>query len=256
LPVRIVTQTGETMTHDERAVAVEWAVNIVYGGIPFAVMMMTPADLEDFAFGFSLTEGVIEELSDIRRVAISDVAEGSIVEIDLVPTRLGQHLARRRAMTGRTGCGVCGIEDLQSLPRARPRLVRPAPVVSAKAVGRALDALCEGQFLNRLTGAVHAAAFADDDGRLIALREDVGRHNALDKLIGALLRSSVDPGSGFIVITSRCSFEMIEKAGAFGARAVVAISAPTSLALDRARALGITLVGIACRDTMTTFHEV
>src|SRR3954453_15584727 len=101
------------MTHDERAVAGGGPVNIVSGGIPFALMMMTPADLEDFAFGFSLTEGVIEEPSDIRRVAISDVAEGSIVEIDLVPTRLHQHLARRRAMTGRTGCGVCGFENLQ-----------------------------------------------------------------------------------------------------------------------------------------------
>lgn len=237
----------------EREVAVEKAVNVVYGGVPFAVMMMTPTDLEDFAFGFSLTEGVIESAADLRQVTLGVEPDGLKLGVDLAPGRLHAHLARRRAMSGRTGCGVCGIEDLNALPRARA-LAGRAPLVSLQAIRRALDELDERQVLNQVTRAVHAAGWADNTGALRAVREDVGRHNALDKLIGALLRQDVRPADGFFVITSRCSFEMVEKAGAFGARTLVAISAPTSLALDRARALDITLAGIARRDTMTVFH--
>lgn len=240
-------QTGE------RAVAVETAVNVVYGGIPFAVMMMTPSDLEDFGAGFSLTEGIIEGASDIRAIQVAEEPDGLKLLVDLVPGRLHEHLARRRAMSGRTGCGVCGIEDLASIPRARA-LAGSAPHVALGSIRRALGELDERQVLNQVTRAVHAAGWADRDGRLVAVREDVGRHNALDKLIGALLRAGIGPEDGFFVITSRCSFEMVEKAGAFGARTLIAISAPTSLALERARRLDITLIGIARRDTMTVFH--
>jgi FdhD protein len=157
-------------------------------------------------------------------------------------------------MTGRTGCGVCGIDDLDALRRAKAR-VGAGPAFSVPAIGRALVALDDRQALNLRTRAVHAAAWADAEGAIVAVREDVGRHNALDKLIGALLRAGVDPASGFILITSRCSFEMVEKAATFGARALVAISAPTSLAIQRARALDVALIAIARRDTLTIFHD-
>jgi FdhD protein len=237
----------------ERPVAIERAVNVVYGGVPFAVMMLTPGDLDDFAYGFSLTEGVIESAADIRSVVLSEEPDGIRLLIDLAPGRLHNHLARRRAMSGRTGCGVCGIEDLGALPRAKDT-TGTAPRVALTAIRQALHELEGRQVLNQVTRAVHAAAWSDHQGRLVAVREDVGRHNALDKLIGALVRAGIQPEHGFFVITSRCSFEMVEKAGAFGARTLVAISAPTSLALERARKLDITLAGIARRDTMTVFH--
>jgi FdhD protein len=156
-------------------------------------------------------------------------------------------------MTGRTGRGVCGIDDIEALRRARAA-DGPAPHVSVQAIERALKALDTRQTLNIATRAAHGAAWSGLDGEIALVREDVGRHNALDKLIGAALRAEVDPTSGIVVITSRCSFEMVEKTASFGARTLVAISAPTSLAIERARALDVTLVAIARRDTLTVFH--
>lgn len=236
-----------------RAVPVETAINLIYGGLPFAVMMATPTDLEDFAYGFSLTEGIVEHSGDIRAVRVAKEERGLRLEIDLVSERLHAHLARRRALAGRTGCGLCGIDDLAALPSSRSP-EHAAPRLSATAIARALTALDDAQPLNRETHAVHAAAWADLDGRLIVVREDVGRHNALDKLIGALLRSGTPANEGFVIVTSRCSFELVEKVAAFGARTLIAISAPTSLALERARQHDITLIGIARRDSMTVFH--
>ncbi len=237
----------------ERAVAVEMPVNVVYSTVPYAVMMMTPSDLEDFAIGFSLTEGVIRARGDIRGVAVEREGEGLLLQVHLAYDRLRGVLARRRAMTGRTGCGVCGIEDLSALPRAVRREGR-APPIDLGAIRRALDGLSERQLLNAETRAVHAAAWAGPDGAIALVREDVGRHNALDKLVGALLDRGVDPGAGFLVITSRCSYEMVEKAAAFGAATLVSISAPTSLAIERARHHDIALVGIARHDAVTVFH--
>jgi FdhD protein len=158
-------------------------------------------------------------------------------------------------MSGRTGCGVCGIEDLDALERASPvRGSRDYPAIAVPAIAHALAGLPDLQVLSRATGATHAAAFADLEGGIRLVREDVGRHNALDKLVGAVLRAGLEPGSGFVVVTSRCSFEMVEKAASLGARLIVAISAPTSLAIDRARTLGVGLVAIARRDTVTVFH--
>ncbi|QRM35718.1 formate dehydrogenase accessory sulfurtransferase FdhD [Microvirga sp. VF16] len=236
-----------------RMVPVEVPVNIVYSGIPFAVMMMTPSDLEDFAVGFSLTEGVIDKPADVRSIRLATEERGIRLEVDLMADRLHWHLARRRAMAGRTGCGVCGIDDLEALPKARSP-AGSAPTVSVQAIRAALDGLRGKQPLNCLTGAMHAAAWADLDGTIAMAREDVGRHNALDKLIGALCREGGQPEQGFVIVTSRCSFELVEKAASFGARTLVAISAPTSLALERARLHDITLIGIARQDTMTVFH--
>ncbi|WP_232631611.1 formate dehydrogenase accessory sulfurtransferase FdhD [Methylobacterium sp. Leaf118] len=241
---------------DSRALAVEMPVNVVYGTVPYAVMMLTPADLEDFAYGFSLTEGVIESPEEIRGVAVEAGEGGLRLLVDLAPGRLREHLARKRAISGRTGCGVCGIEDLAALPTAKPRAAdapRRGPRVGLTAIQAALTALSDRQTLNRETRSVHAAGWARLDGTLTAVREDVGRHNALDKLIGALLREGARPDEGFLVITSRCSFEMAEKAATLGASVLVAISAPTSLAIERARCHDMTLCAIARSDTLTVF---
>lgn len=252
VPTRVVAYREIDPRSDSRALAVETPVNLVYGSVPYAVMMTTPADLEDFAYGFSLTEGIVEAADEIRGVALESGADGLRLLVDLAPGRLREHLARKRALSGRTGCGVCGIEDLASLPVADMREA-PAIRVTVAAVERALSALSDAQVLNHETRAVHAAAWVDLDGTLVAVREDVGRHTALDKLIGALMRAGRDPATGFVVITSRCSFEMVEKAARLGAAVIVAISAPTSLALARAREHDMTLCAIARSDTLTVF---
>lgn len=252
VPTLVVAYDDAVARPDTRDLAVEMPVNLVYGSVPYAVMMTTPADLVDFAYGFSLTEGIVAEAEEIRGVTVEDGEGGLRLLVDLAPGRLREHLARKRAISGRTGCGVCGIDDLAALPMAETKAAASV-VVEIAAVERALAALGDAQVLNRQTRAVHAAAWADLDGTLVAVREDVGRHNGLDKLIGALMRDRIDPATGFVVITSRCSFEMIEKAASLGASVVVAISAPTSLAIDRARRHGITLCAIARSDTLTVF---
>ena len=229
-----------------REAPAETPVNIVYAPIPFAVMMCTPQDLEDFAVGFSFTEGIIDGIDDIRSVAVEEDEEqrGLRLVVSLASDKMQRHLARARNISGRTGCGVCGIDDLNAMPCARA-ITAPPFALTTGAINRALDGIVAGQKLNEATGAVHAAAWCTPEGEMLTIREDVGRHNALDKLIGHLLKARVDPGSGFFVITSRCSFEMLEKVAAFGARAVVAISAPTALAIERARMHGVTLVAFA-----------
>lgn len=250
--VTTVRLDGSGATSRERPVAVELAVNVVYGTVPYAVMMMTPADLEDFAVGFSLTEGVIAGRADIRGVRTEDDEHGLRLVVNLVAERFHTLLARRRSMSGRTSCGVCGIEDLAAIPRTVQRVSGEAALQPA-AIRRALDTLPGLQTLNQATGAVHAAAWAGHDGGIACVREDVGRHNALDKLIGACVSAGTDPASGFLLVTSRCSYEMVEKAAAFGTGALVAISAPTSLGVERARHHGIALWGIARNDSATLF---
>ncbi|WP_230533065.1 formate dehydrogenase accessory sulfurtransferase FdhD [Microvirga roseola] len=244
---------GSEPASARRVIPTEVPVNLIYGGIPFAVMMTTPSDLEDFAVGFSLTEGIIQSSDDIRGMRLEAEEEGLKLAIDLTPGKLHEHLARKRILSGRTGCGVCGIDDLKALRQVREIRGVP-PQISLAAIRKALIALESEQSLNMLTHAVHAAAWADLDGTIRCVREDVGRHNALDKLIGALCRAGIEPDSGFTVVTSRCSFELVEKVAAFGARTLIAISAPTSLALERARRLDITLVGVARADTVTVFY--
>jgi len=238
-----------------RPIAVETPVEFRFGGVPFAVMMATPADLEDFALGFALTEGAVERLDEIRSVEAKIGAESATVDIALSGARLQTWLARKRSMAGRTGCGLCGVEDLSHMPTPRPR-AQAGLAPSPHAVGAALKALDSAQPLNAATRAVHGAAWCGPDGALRLVREDVGRHNALDKLIGACLRAGVAADDGFILITSRCSFEMVAKAEAFGAGALVAISAPTSLALRRAEAAGIALIGVARADSALAFVGV
>ncbi|MCF4128959.1 formate dehydrogenase accessory sulfurtransferase FdhD [Methylobacterium sp. SyP6R] len=252
VPIRTVAYGRGEDRDGERSLAVEMPVNVIYGDVPYAVMMTTPADLADFAYGFSLTEGIVANAAEIRGARVETGEGGLRLVVDLVPGRLREHLARKRALSGRTGCGVCGIDDLKDIPKA-DRKAAQGVTVSLSAVERAVQALDDLQVLGRETRAVHAAAWATCEGRVAMVREDVGRHNALDKLIGALLRAGTRPEDGFLVITSRCSFEMVEKAASFGAAVLVAISAPTSLAVERAAKHGLTLAAIARRDTVTLF---
>lgn len=233
-------------------VAVEAPVNILYGNLPYAVMMATPSDLEDFVAGFSLTEGIVRSVDEIRSIAVAPRQDSIVVTVDLAPGRFREHLARRRNLSGRTSCGLCGVEALADLPSAQARAAVARPIAPA-AIGAALSALERQQPLHRLTRSVHAAAWCDRNGAILAVREDVGRHNALDKLIGARLRADDDASDGFVLVTSRASFEMVEKAAIFGAGTLVTISAPTSLAIERANALGLTLVCIARADSATVF---
>jgi FdhD protein len=253
VPVRAFSyDSGASGPELTRAIAVEAPVQIVIGGAPFAVMMATPRDLEDFACGFALTEQIADSLDDIRSVEVESVEEGWKLKIALSGARLQAHLARGRAMSGRTGCGLCGIEDFSQMPSPRPPL-QPQAAVAPDAIRAALSELEALQPLNQATRAVHAAAWCGRDGTIVVSREDVGRHNALDKTIGALARGAIAPDSGFFVITSRCSFEMVAKAAIFGAGTLVSVSAPTSLALDRAQRFGVRLIAVARSDQALCF---
>jgi FdhD protein len=234
--------------------AEEVPVGFRYGGLPHAVMMATPDDLEDFALGFSLTEGIVGGAADIRGVSVRRGPDDIEIDIALTPVRFQAYLARERgrALRTHTSCGVCGVQEIGDLP-GWTACVKPAPPPPAAAIRRALAALRDHQPLGRRTNATHAAGWADAEGALLAVREDVGRHNALDKLIGAFLRGGCgagggwDPVSGFCVVTSRCSFEMVQKSVAAGFSVLVALSAPTLLAVQTAEAAGLTLVTRAGR---------
>jgi FdhD protein len=253
VPVRVFSyDSGAAGKEFTRAVAVEAPVQVVLGGVPFAVMMATPQDLEDFAAGFVLTEQIAESVADIRGIEVEAVEDGWKLKIALSGEQLQAHMARARAMSGRTGCGLCGIEDFSQLPSPRPPLNQPAAIEPA-AIRAAIGELDAWQPLNRATRAVHAAAWCRRDGRILLSREDVGRHNALDKAIGALALAGVAPDSGFFVITSRCSFEMVAKAAIFGAGTLVSVSAPTSLALEQARRFGVRLIAVARGDQALSF---
>ena len=238
---------GQNMQPDKSWLAVEAPLNIAYGGVPFAVMMTTPCDLEDFVTGFSITEGVIEKPDDIRGLQFEQVEGGMKAHVTLAAGQMQAHLARSRTMAGRTGCGVCGIADIEALPR-RKAAVESRQRLTLDAIRRASTAINAAQPLGALTHAMHAAAWCTPSGEIVLVREDAGRHNALDKLIGALAKMGESPQAGFVLITSRASFEMVEKTAVFGASCLVAISAPTSLAVERAKELGVTLAGVARHD--------
>jgi FdhD protein len=243
----------------------EVPVGLIYNGVPHVVMMATPRDLKDFAIGFSVTEGVVTRAEEIRAVEVVRYSKGIELQCTVAPEVSEAVAARARRMGGRTGCGICGAESFDAVIKDVRRVGaaasgdRPAlsslasPVVSPAAISRAMRELGEGQELNAATGAVHAAGWATFDGAVTTLREDVGRHNALDKLIGALLVAGVDPLSGFVVVTSRASFEMVQKVTMFGASLLAAISGPTGLAVRLAEESGLTLVGFVREGRMTAY---
>jgi FdhD protein len=235
-----------------RAVPEECAVAFTYNRCAHAVMMATPADLEDFAVGFGLAEGTISAPSDIRELDIVTSDLGIELRMWIDEDRMADYSDRRRFLAGPTGCGLCGLESLTETMRpASP--VSGALQVSPAMIAAAMAALPAAQKLNRETRAIHAAAFWTPDAGLIALREDVGRHNALDKLAGALARQSVAGKGGIVLLTSRVSVEMVQKAAILGAPILVAVSAPTALAIRTAEACGMTLIGIARGDDFEIF---
>ncbi|MDE1146964.1 MAG: formate dehydrogenase accessory sulfurtransferase FdhD [Azospirillaceae bacterium] len=239
----------------ERVVAEETAVAVSYDAAAYAVLMATPQDLEDFALGFSVTEGIIGGLDDIAELDLVVVPEGVNVRLWLAKTPGEALERRRRRLAGPMGCGLCGLESLAEAVKALP-VVAPGFTVDADQIAAARDALSDHQPLFEETRAVHAAGFwapEADGGRMVAVREDVGRHNALDKLAGALIRGGVDATAGVVVMSSRVSVELIQKAAAMGVPVLVAVSAPSALAIRTAEAAGITLVAVARRDGFEVF---
>lgn len=220
----------------------EAAVELRYNGATFAVMMATPLDLEDFAYGFSLSEERVASASDIHAVRMQAQDAGHVIDIAVsttVPVNLSPDLAR--LLPGRSGCGLCGNRRLEDVMRPAP----PVPdglELAPGALERARAALAHRQPLNASAGAVHAAAWATPQGEILHVREDVGRHNALDKLLGALVRERIDMRGGFVLVTSRASYEMVTKAARLGVGLLAAISAPTALAVELAQASRLTLV--------------
>ena len=248
LPVRRLglAEAGDAML--TRSIAIEAPVSVEVGGIGYAVMMATPADLEDYAVGFALGEGLVETVDQIGRVDAQPIEGGWALRIWLPPERNAIALERARKRVSESSCGLCGIENIEEV-------LRPLPPVTARiatdrrAIAAALAALRDHQPLARATGAVHAAAFCSPAGAILLAREDVGRHNALDKLIGALARAGTDPASGFILLSARCSYELVEKTVRAGCPMLVTLSAPTSLAAARASAAGLALVALARTDS-------
>ncbi|MFT0547252.1 formate dehydrogenase accessory sulfurtransferase FdhD [Allopusillimonas ginsengisoli] len=249
--------TGEhSKFHQENdRLAQEVAVALEFNGISHATLLATPTDLEDFALGFSLTEGIIRSASDLYDIELSERAEGIVIQAQIASACLHELKMRRRNLAGRTGCGLCGIESLDEVRRVLPPVTARHEWVSTPAILEAVAQLRTQQPLYQETGATHAAGWASLDGRLLYVREDVGRHNALDKLIGHLLREAIDPATGFTVISSRASFEMVQKAAAMGVSALIAVSAPTTYACALANDLNVMLAGFARGNAFTVYSH-
>lgn len=236
-------QRGESVSAEEK-VAQEVPIALVYKGISHVVMMATPHNLEELALGFSLSEGIIDSVDQFYGVDIDIQADGIELNIDISTEKFVQLKHWRRNQTGRTGCGLCGAESLQQAIRPVPS-VTPIEKVSADILQRAIESLNDQQLLQQQTGASHCAAWYDLEGNVLMLREDVGRHNALDKLIGGLYRQHAELTQGFAVISSRASYEMVVKSCHAGISCLVAVSAPTALAINLAREAKLTLFGFA-----------
>jgi formate dehydrogenase accessory protein FdhD len=239
---------GAAMQEDSELVAEEVPVAFSYNGISHAVMLASPLDLEDFALGFTLGERIVDSAREVYDIEVEHTPRGIAVELRIASAAMARLKEARRARLGKTGCGLCGVDSLDyfeqaaCLPPAAGEARAPM-VLEGAALHRAMAALAARQTLHQATGAVHAAGWAAPDGTLLCLREDVGRHNALDKLVGALARSGTDVNDGFAVVTSRASFEMVQKAARAGIGLLAAVSAPTALAVRMAEGAGLTLAG-------------
>jgi FdhD protein len=236
----------------------EWVpeapVALEFNGLSYAVMMATPADLADFALGFALNEGLARAPADVSDIGVAEVELGWIVRAALAGLGIEQLTERVRARVAESSCGLCGIENLEAVARPLPAVPAHEKLAPA-AIFAALAALRDYQPLGRATGAAHAAAFTLPDGTILHAREDVGRHNALDKLVGALAAARQHPAEGFVLSTARCSYEIVEKAVRAGAHTLVTISLPTSLAVERARAAGLSLWCLARNDSVLLVND-
>ena len=235
-----------------RDVPEETPLAITFARETYAVMMGTPADLEDFAVGFSLSEGIVSGPGDIAELQVLEHEHGIELRMDLARPRLAALTARRRRILGPTGCGLCGIDSLAEAVRL-PRMVPMGGAVTASDITGAISGIEPLQALNRATRAVHAAALWLPGRGIVLLREDVGRHNALDKLVGAAARAGLDASAGMVLLTSRVSIEMVQKTAVLGAPVLVAVSAPTAHAVRLAEAAGMTLVAVARPDGFEIF---
>lgn len=260
-----MSQSRQVAVHNWQAGQLRRAVDDIVTELPLAltynrqshvVMMVTPDDLEDFALGFSLTEGIIGSPTDLLAVRMLPREGGIEAALTITEPWFDRLATQRRNLTGRTGCGLCGAERIEQALRY-PDPVRDSLRVSHSAVQLALNTMQKHQPLQALTGASHGAAWCTQEGEILLLREDVGRHNALDKLIGALARQAFDPAAGFLLVSSRASYEMVYKAAVMGVQMLVAVSAPTTLAIEFAERCGLSLVGFARpgRHNIYTFEQ-
>ncbi|MEW9836999.1 formate dehydrogenase accessory sulfurtransferase FdhD [Mesorhizobium marinum] len=240
-------------TSANRMVPEETPVAFSFAGTTHAVMMASPADFEDFALGFSLTEGIIDAPDEIEAIEVEDHGAGIDIQIRLKDQANDRFQARRRRLAGPVGCGLCGIESIEEAMRSVDSVERDAITLSASDIVQSVKLLSKVQPLHAETGAVHAAGFYVPGKGVVLAREDVGRHNALDKLAGALARRGVDGSTGAVVVTSRVSVEMVQKTAAIGASFIIAVSAPTALAIRTAEEAGMTLVALVRGEDFDVF---
>ena len=254
--VEVTRHEGDRHRHDHDWVIDEAPVALVYNGVSHVVMMATPTALEDFAVGFSLSEGLLNGVDELRDLRVEHAEAGVSVQLEVSPRAFDRFKARRRQLAGRTGCGLCGIDSLQAFQDTLPTPMLPARSARttdlSAAVRRALQALPSSQALQARSGGCHAAAWATPEGQIACVREDVGRHNALDKLIGAMALAGPLP-TGVVVVSSRASHEMVSKCARMGVGALGAISAPTSLAIRLAQRSGLRLYGFCRGDTVVAY---
>lgn len=239
---------------EERHVAREIPLALEYNCISHAVMMISPFDVEDFCMGFSLTEGIIDRPDQIMDLTIIPDEKGLIAAVEITPDCFKRLDEFKRTLAGRTGCGLCGVDRLDHAIRPLKPVISPLKV-SADIVHSSMNNLSDLQIENKKTGALHAAAFVTSEGEIITVREDIGRHNALDKLIGHMMRNNINPAEGFALITSRCSFEMVHKCATFGIPLLAAVSATTDLALKLAEEADLTLIAFARRNGMNIYCD-
>jgi len=233
----------------------EVPVALAYNGIVHAVMLATPENLDEFALGFTLSEGIVASADEIDDITVSAGCDGMEVRMDIPLDRfMALKKGSRRSMTGRSGCGICGVDSLQAVTRVTGAVPESA-TLPISAVAKALRRFGELQRLHRITGGVHAVAWVDTNGEILALREDVGRHNALDKLIGWLVANGIDRSAGFVLTSSRASYELVQKSAALGIGALVAISAPTGMAVRMAESTGLTLAGFARGNRLVVYSH-